>query len=62
MGAYLASAGVESEGGEEGVKDHVTGLDVDGRLALSHGAQVPGRVHQPPERRHWNTHTHTHTG
>lgn len=29
----------------------MTGFDVDGRLPLADGAQVPGRVHQTPEGR-----------
>lgn len=29
----------------------MTGLDVDGRLPLADGAQVPGGVHQAPEGR-----------
>lgn len=29
----------------------MTGLDVDGRLPLADGAQVPGRVDQTPEGR-----------
>lgn len=29
----------------------MTGLDVDGRLSLPDGAQIPGRVDQAPEGR-----------
>lgn len=31
----------------------MTGLDVDGRLPLADGAQVPGRVDQTPEGGDW---------
>lgn len=48
---YLASSCVELQRSQVGVKDHVTGLDVDGRLSLSYGAEVPGRVDQTPEGR-----------
>lgn len=49
--AYLAPPRVEFQRGQVGVKDHVAGLDVDGRLPLADGAQVPGGVHQTPEGR-----------
>lgn len=39
---YLAPSCVELQRSQVGVKDHVTGLDVDGRLPLPDGAQVPG--------------------
>lgn len=39
---YLAPSCVELQRGQVGVKDHVTGLDVDGRLPLAYGTQVPG--------------------
>lgn len=49
--SYLAPSCVQLQRGQVGVEDHVTGLDVDGRLPLAYGAQVPGRVHQTPEGR-----------
>lgn len=39
---YLTSCRVEPQRGQVGVEDHVAGLDVDGRLPLPDGAQVPG--------------------
>ncbi len=50
---YLASSCVEPQRRQVWVKDHVTGLDVDGRLPLSDGTQVPGWVHQTPEGWDW---------
>lgn len=50
---YLAPSCVELQRSQVGVKDHVTGLDVDGRLPLPDGAQVPGWVHQTPEGWDW---------
>lgn len=41
-GPYLASSCVEPQRGQVRIKDHVTGLNVDGRLPLPYGAQVPG--------------------
>lgn len=41
-GPYLASTCVEPQRGQVGVKDHVTGLNVNGRLPLPYGAKVPG--------------------
>lgn len=40
--SHLASSCVELQRSQVGVEDHVTGLDVDGRLPLAYGAQVPG--------------------
>lgn len=51
IASYLAPPSVEFQRGQVGVKDHVAGLDVDGRLPLADGAQVPGGVHQTPEGR-----------
>lgn len=47
--SHLASSCVELQRSQIGVEDHVTGLDVDGRLSLPYGAQIPGRVDQTPE-------------
>lgn len=46
---YLAPSGVELQRRQVGVKDHVTSLDVDGRLPLSYGTEVPCWVYQTPE-------------
>lgn len=47
--SHLASSCVELQRSQVGVEDHVTGLDVDGRLSLPYGAQIPGWMDQTPE-------------
>lgn len=51
---HLSPSCIDLQRGEIGVEDHVTGLDVDGRLPLPNGTKVPGRVHQTPEGWDWN--------
>lgn len=53
--SYLVTASVEFYRQKERIEDHVACLDVDWRLSLSDGAQVPSRVDQAPEGWHCNT-------
>lgn len=52
-GPYLTSSCVEPQRGQVGVKNHVTGLDVNRRLSLPNDTQIPGWVHQTPEGWDW---------
>lgn len=41
MVAYLSASSVDAQRCQKGIKDHVSGLYVDGRLSFPHRAKIP---------------------